>query len=251
MHKESKRGKAVQVKRLAKDISSFLIDLVFPNRCPVCNGFLAYNELICGSCIESLPYITKPYCEKCGKHECVCKKQNVHYDSCFSFVYYAGRVRNAVMNLKLNGGLHFAEYFARKAATLLEEKGIKDAIDIVTFVPMTRKKQGERGYNQAYEFAKYVSENAHLPKPVPLLEKTDNTLVQHSLSAKDRKSRAEKAYALRSGTPDLSGKTVLLCDDVITTGSTLNSCSRVLKDNGVRKVVCLAIANTRHQKSEN
>ncbi len=251
MQKKQENNRRARLRVFAKDISSFLIDLIFPNRCPVCDGFLAYNELICKSCIESLPYITKPYCERCGKHECICEIQKVYYNNCFSFVYYAGKSRHAIMNLKLKGGLNFAKYFAKKSATLLDEKGITDTIDLVTFVPMTRKKQGVRGYNQAQAFAKYVCENAGLQKPLSLLAKTDSTLLQHTLSAKDRKKRAGKAFAIKDNTPDLSGKTVLLCDDVITTGSTLNSCARALKENGVHKIICLAIANTRYQKSEN
>lgn len=227
-------------------IYKFFIDILYPNRCPVCDSFIGYDKLICEKCIKQLPYIEEEYCIKCGKHDCICGKHKIYYDKCLSFIYYEGKGKDGIMNLKLKCGINFAEYFAEKAVTDLDERGLLSQIDFITATPTTKGKLQERGYNQAFEFAKHISKLCDIKASENFLVKTDSELNQHELSSAERKSRSFKAYALSSKAPSLSGKTILLCDDVITTGSTLNACAKILKKAGAERVICVAIANTNH-----
>lgn len=226
----------------------FVMDIFYPNRCPVCSKFIEYDKLICESCQSELEYIDEEYCERCGKHECICDKTKIYYDKCFSFVYYMDKAKDGIMNLKLSCGLGFAEYFADYAVETLEQHGLLSQLDIITATPTTADKLNDRGYNQAFEFAKYISKLCGVKASDKILLKTDSELSQHELSSAERKRRAFKAYALSDNAPPLKGKTVLLCDDVITTGATLNACSKKLKKAGAERVICVAIANTRYSE---
>lgn len=231
-------------------IYKFLIDILYPNRCSVCGCFIPYDKLICQKCLSELPFIEEPYCESCGKHICKCES-GIIYDKCFSFVYYDGKGKDGILSLKLNNGVGFAEYFADFAKVALEQKGLLSEIDVITAVPATREKLKERGYNQAYEYAKYISRCCKIKASDKLLIKTDNALKQHELSSAQRRERSFKAYAMNDKAADINGRTILLCDDVITTGSTLNACAKLLKEAGAKRVICVVIANRKYTKENN
>ena len=146
--------------------------------------------------------------------------------------------------LKERHGTGFAEYFAIKAAEYLKENGLSDKIDIITSVPVTKRKMRETGYNHAHIYAKMIHRPTGIRVNGKLLIKTDKTLVQHDLSAEERKQRAAKAFRFICDENLVRGKTVLLCDDILTTGSTLSYCAKALKQAGAQNVICCTIAIT-------
>ena len=225
-------------------VEAFLLDIFFPNKCPVCDKDIGYDELICRECEKELEFVGDNYCPRCGKTECICQKEEIYYDRCFSFIYYKDAGKNGVLALKERHGTGFAEYFAIKAVEYLKENELSNKIDVITSVPVTKRKMRETGYNHAHIYAKMIHRHSGIPVNGKLLIKTDKTLVQHELSAAERKQRASKAFRFIGDECLVRGKTVLLCDDIITTGSTLNYCAKVLKQAGAENVICCTIAMT-------
>lgn len=225
-------------------VEAFLLDIFFPNKCPVCDKDIGYDELICRDCEKQLEFIGDNFCPRCGQIKCICEREKLYYDGCFSFIYYKDAGKSGVLALKERHGTGFAEYFAIKAAEYLKENGLSDKIDIITSVPVTKRKMRETGYNHAHIYAKMIHRHTGIPVNGKLLIKTDQTLVQHDLSAEERKQRAAKAFRFIGNEDFVRGKTVLLCDDIITTGSTLSYCAKALKQAGAQNVICCTIAIT-------
>ncbi len=225
----------------------FIADLFFPNRCPVCDGYIKYDEYICEKCEKELEYADDSYCKRCGQLKCICSSETIYYDAAFSFIYYDGAGKKGIISLKRAKATGFAGLFAEKAVKLLKENDLLSDIDIITSVPVSKRKMRETAYNHAHMFAKMIHRNCDIPVSGKLLSKTDESLVQHELSAEERKQRAAKAYSFTGKEQSVKGKTVLLCDDIITTGSTLNYCSKALKEAGADRVICCTIAMTKFE----
>lgn len=224
----------------------FWLDLIMPNRCAVCNKILPWDKLCCDNCLEELPYIDKPLCEVCGKPDCICSN-GIHYDRCFSIVWYNEQMKAPVVRFKNQSPGNFAMLFAEKLACKIRETDIP-AIDVVTAVPMSRSSMKERGYNQAYELAASLAKQLGIEQVSDkILSKRNSRSAQHELSAEERKKVVEKLYYF-SGKYDVKGKNILLCDDIITTGSTLDRCAEILKENGAAAVICAVAANTDKSK---
>lgn len=228
----------------------YIIDIIFPNRCPCCDKFIKYDELICKECLDELSYIDEYICEKCGKPECICYK-NLWYDRCYVASLYEGKTRQGILNLKYKSGINLVEYFCPIIVKKINDANLTSQIDIVTGVPMTKKSLAIRQYNQADEIASVVAQLIKKPCSKKVLKKNYNIISQHSLSSEERKKAIVGLYSFTNKV-DVKGKTILLCDDVITTGSTLNECAKVLKQAGCKNVVCIALATTSlNKKTEN
>lgn len=223
-----------------KQISKFILDIFFPNRCPFCDHFIRWDKLACDTCIDAISFTAEEICTKCGKSPCICN-QKLYYDRCYTACYYEGIVRDGIIRLKSQNGLNAAELFA----DVLSKKitGDKLKIDWIVPVPMSRKKKIQRGYNQAEELAKYISKQIRVPVSATILNKFDEPIEQHSLNAKERSEHVKTLFTSKTSI-HLTGKNILLCDDVITTGSTLNECSKILKKIGANAIYLAVGATT-------
>lgn len=227
-------------------IKSLLLDFFFPNRCPFCGGFISFDRLCCEKCFSELMWADEYICRRCGKPvrpECDCK--NPHsYSLCASAAYYSGAVKDGIYSLKFKNNLNSALIFGRVLKDMLEEMGVLDDIDIAVPVPMSPKQQRMRGYNQAEEIARAIVKGTDIPVRTDLIRRRFSKTAQHDLSRDERHTAARKNYYTDiHGTP-LSGMTVLLADDVLTTGATLNACSELLTALGAECVICAAAATT-------
>lgn len=221
------------------NLKAYLLDLAFPNRCPFCGEFIAYDILCCEKCFHEALWADENICTGCGKlllKGCICG--NVSYDGCYAAAYYADNVRDCIHNLKFHGNTNGADIFGRVLRARLETAGVLSGIDLIVPVPMTAKQKRERGYNQAEHIARAISAG-EIPVEDVLCRKHVKTS-QHLLSAEERRSAVGEQYSATER--DLSGMTVLLADDVITTGSTLSCCASLLKQMGAARVICAAAA---------
>ncbi len=225
------------------NIQQGALNALFPRRCPMCGTVLMPNERICGTCSDSLVYIQPPVCRICGRpsFECDCGGVPRCFDRCVSPFVYTKSVRKGLHRLKFHNAPDSAVFFGRFMAATVRREFASYSIDVVTCVPMHREDQNKRGYNQAALLATSVGQSLELPVYNNILAKPYITNVQHTLSRTDRERNirgaitvARPAYIRRS--------TVLLCDDIITTGSTLNECARVMLDAGADSVLCVTAA---------
>lgn len=207
----------------------FALDLIYPSRCPVCNEFIGYMDDFCQKCRENINFLENPY--------------NIPYsDFSMSVCFYDENISPAVFTLKDKGGN--APYtFALGISELIKKYLVSEHIDFIIPVPMYKSDKAKRGYNQCELIAKELSHISGIPYKFDIVFKIRKTVHQKELSQKERKSNLRDAFKVKN--PEkISGKNILLIDDVCTTGSTLSEISRLLKNNGAEKVFCLTYCRT-------
>ncbi|MBE6785104.1 MAG: ComF family protein [Ruminococcaceae bacterium] len=216
---------------------------IFPERCPVCGSIIPLNEDYCVCVRQESRKISDEYCRHCGyeAYRCVCDKANtVRLPEITAVYIYGGKIRADILNLKFANRKNLAE----KLGTLMAERCAKaysdTDFDVVTFVPMTEASYKIRTYNQSQLLADTVGEKLFVPVE-QLLVKTRQTKAQHELGGIERLENVENSVSLKSGA-SVKGKSILICDDVKTTGATLNQCVQTLLKNGAEKVCCVCVA---------
>lgn len=149
---------------------------------------------------------------------------------------YDGVIKQAIMNFKYNG----RKYIAKPLAQFMEADD-RWNIDFVTFVPITEKKKRKRGYNQSEELARHFCNRTGLQLRGDILTKVRDTDSQTKLTREQRRANLKGAFKAMER---IKGLSVLLIDDVITTGSTALECAHMLKRAGAKRVYVLAVAAT-------
>jgi len=228
------------VKKFFVRCKEVLLEQFFPDTCPFCDRLLSYRNLKCDRCFNDLPKL-RNVCPTCGKEQCICE-QFVCLDRATAPFFYEDQVRDAIHRFKFEKRYDYARPFGAYLAELLITKGLADEIDCIVPVPMDRRREAKRGYNQALYLAQEVGERLNLPVAKDALRKKKDVPIQHLLSYEERRVNLKDAYF--PGKSSVRGKRVLLCDDVYTTGATLESCAKALKEQGAVSVLGVVIAIT-------
>ena len=223
-----------------------MLSYIFPPRCAVCRRVLPPDARpeICPDCERDLPRIEDPRCEVCGAPMnsefampwCAECANGRYFEKCFVPFIYSGGVRRAIINMKHNDRPGRSRYLAWEIA---KEMG-DFRPDYITFVPQDAKTDRERGYNQTRLIAKALGKLLKVPVRTAL-RRSPYGRHQVGLSGPERRKNARRLF--RPGNKRLSG-TWLLVDDVVTTGSTLDACCRLLKAMGCEHVYAAAAAKT-------
>ncbi len=198
-------------------------DIIFTKRCPFCGEVIRLSELECPSCRDKIP---ESGVRKIGGYKCACAFP------------YTGMFREAVLNYKFYGKHSYGRAFASYMTEAVKARLDGCDFDVVTYVPV----YGEKPYrfNHSRTLAKHISRLLCLPCE-PLLVKIKRTQKQHSLSVADRRHNVRGAFS----SPELSGRRVLVVDDIITTGYTLAECIRTLKHSGAQSVCCVTLCSAK------
>lgn len=231
--------------------SKFFSNVFFTNRCELCGEVIEFNERRCQSC-NKLTKIKPPYCEYCGysKDDCVCKKHKNEYKQIVAPYYYENSVVSAVHNLKNRDMPFLAKGHAKQMADVILQTYGDVNFDYITFVPFRPLHKLKRGFNQAELLANELSKYINAPC-VCLLKKVRYTGVQHKKTKQQRQAGVFGAFDVcKDYKNKLNGKTVLLVDDVKTTGSTLNECAKMLKIYSANAVYCASFALTRLDRKD-
>lgn len=206
-----------------------VLDFFFPRKCPFC-GAMAGKELLCPKCRDTLPW-----------QESV--REGAGFGRCAAVLRYEGAVREAILRYKFKSRLDylpcFGDLMAQRAADCYSGE-----FDLITWVPVSRRRLRKRGFDQARYLTGSMCVDWHT-EPVETLEKVLDNPPQSGLEdAAARRANVLGAY--RAVKPEnFAGRRVLLVDDIITTGSTLGECARVLKEAGAAEVLCLTLADAR------
>lgn len=211
----------------------FLLDLLYPPKCPFCGRVLERGEEgWCACCRQDLPW-TGP---EDGKMVEGC-------DGCLSPLWYRDGAREGMHRYKFGGGRSHAKLFGELMAQCLRDRWARP-IDLITWAPLHPGREKERGYDQAELLARRVGELAGVPVE-STLEKVRATAVQ-SQAGEDgaRRDNVRGAYRARPGL-ELAGKRVVLVDDVATSGATLAECAAALRSAGAASVTGLTFARAR------
>lgn len=215
----------------------------FPERCQKCGKIIPLAYSSCPNCKEHKVLVGDSFCCHCGYNieRCICHSNiNIPLPHIAAVYMYNGDVREKIHAMKFHHRLSFVSSFADDMAkrTLQAYPDIK--FDGVCFVPMTKKDEKRRGYNQSRLLAKSLAHKMGVPM-IDCLEKTKKTRKQHTLTGHERIDNLKNSFSV--GTPaEVSGKVLLLCDDIKTTGATLYECVKTLKDSAAKDVYCICIA---------
>lgn len=242
----------MKIQRIAtlvyQNITEKFVDSIFPRRCPVCQEIVDKREkYICKSCLPKLGFVKSPNCMRCGK-----EIQNIQDEFCLdcqrypkSFEYgrallnYDDISENAMIQIKYYNKREYLEGFAK--LLVIRYKNIIQDMKADAFIPIPihRKRLQQRGYNQAEILANYISREMNLPVFTGILERKKNTIAQKGLSVEERLKNLSDAF--QSRTLPLGIQNIILVDDIYTTGSTIEACTRVLHQQGAKKVYFLSI----------
>lgn len=214
-------------------LSGRILDLLYPPRCAFCHRIIESGErLLCDKCEATLPFT--------GGNEQI--QSFSHIEKCVSPLFYEGSVRDSLLRYKFDSVTAYSEIYAEFLAKSIDENAL--FCDIITWAPLSRKRLRDRGYDQAELIAWALSKRMNISCEA-LLEKWRDTKPQSGIKdAKERRANAEGAYRIKSGT-SCEGKTILLVDDIVTTGSTLTECGKILREAGAKRIYAATVARSR------
>lgn len=229
-------------------IKDRVLCVFFPRRCKYCGRVIAPSDTLCEYCLGGLPEIEKPVCHKCAKSkaDCSCKNKSFYYERIAAPFYYTGAVKTAVNRMKFKQKKMLCEGYADDMARCVEEEFGDEHYDTVCFVPFTAKQKRMRSYNQSEELARHLAKKLEIPFCGALVKLYSNR-VQHSLNSLLRGGNVFGVFDV-SDPSAVRDKTVLLVDDIKTTGATLNECAKMLRIYGAKKVDCICFAVANKQK---
>lgn len=241
----------------AKKVKKTIIEVLFPKNiaCLLCNKELSENThySMCNKCLQALPKNNGKTCAKCGeqinsqsKYCLRCKSQKPKFTQCFSPLLYQKPVTTLIKNFKYNN----KRYYSETLGNFLVESYVLNNLncDLVFPVPLHEKRQNERGFNQAELLANQLVKQLHIPISTDALKRVKHTQTQTSLTKTERAENVKKAFVVTQKEL-VKDRTILLVDDVYTTGSTLNECAKVLFKAGAKEVYCLTLAHTMGEKA--
>lgn len=212
-----------------------LLDLLFPPRCVFCRRLLHRGEEgICPRCQQELPWALGAEAEQTGEF----------FSLCASPLWYQDQVRASFHRYKFKGVRGYSRTYGRLVAQCVQDH-LAGRYDLITWVPLSRARLRQRGYDQAMLLASAAALELD-DVAAETLCKVRDTEAQSGLGKNDASRRANVLSAYQVTDPALvEGRRVLLIDDIVTTGSTLSECARVLRTAGAADVVCAALARSR------
>lgn len=228
--------------RRARRWCMYLLDLFYPNCCPCCHKKILWKEYLCESCCTEMRMPGETFCPGCGKpwSQCICST-DLYYDRACVVTLYEGAGRKGILSMKSAESLQFGWH----CAAILSERVLQDpqlrGYDLIVPVPMAKSRKKKRICNPAEVLAKELALLTGIPMRTDLLVDHGTGMTQHLLSAEARRRNVGQ-FDVQS--VDLNGYRIILCDDVLTTGSTLNRCAQLLKSCGAVSVAAFVAAST-------
>ncbi len=226
-------------------------DVLFPRRCPVCGGIVSpRGALICPGCVKKLEPVHGPVCKKCGKE--ISSDQTEYCRDCVrhmrsfeegrALLNYNEAARISLAAVKYKNKREYLDFYASAMAYRYRALVTRWRPERLVPVPVHPSRFRSRGYNQAEELARRLGRAWDIPVDAGLLIRTRRTAPQKELGPRERLENLRQAFA---AAPSAAGagmpKAVLLVDDIYTTGSTAEACTRALLAAGTQKVYYLAI----------
>lgn len=188
---------------------------------------------LCAECNEKIEYIPQGGVFKGGES----------LTSLFSVCYYTGNIRSAIKQYKFYGQSRYSKIFVEMMYKYLKNLNLHKEFDLVTMIPLSRKRLRERGYNQTELLAKPLAEKLGIEfNGSCVFKKRNNKVQSYAKSAAERRLNVKDAYI--ADFSKIKGKNILLIDDVYTTGSTMQECARELKSKGAENVLGITLAKT-------
>lgn len=237
--------------RSVRALPGVAVDFLLPPRCVACRARTAAGQGVCPQCWGGLDFIEAPLCARTGRPFVYDPGEGIVSAAALARPSEISRVRAAVRfgdvsrlmvhGLKYNDRLEFGPVIAR--LMLRAGRDLVEAADLVVPVPLHRRRQWQRRYNQSALLARRIAQLAERPCDAAVLERVRATRAQVGLDWAARRRNVRKAFAVRAGARRrLEGRNFLLVDDVFTTGATAQACARALLDAGAARVDLVVFA---------
>lgn len=233
---------------MLRSFLGMLADILYPRRCPVCDrAVLPFGSLVCETCRNKFVYIKEPCCMKCGKEledageeYCGdCRRRKHLFDAGRSVFAYKS-VSDSLYRFKYKGRQEYAAYYARCIAERLGEWIMRCKPDALVPVPIHASKRRMRGYNQAEKLARELGRIMNIPVDTDLIKRARRTTPMKNLSVPERQNNLKRAFKICRNDVKLS--TIVIIDDIYTTGSTIDAMSYELRKAGIRHIYFVTLA---------
>lgn len=241
-----------QANSIIKRFICLILDTIFPPKCIFCNAILPSGiEIeICPACYQTAPFVRGKTCIQCGQpisgakdiHKCAdCSKKEYYFKQGISVFEYKGMVKKAIIRLKFFGKKRYAVTLGKLMGQALRKMTNWPIIDLIVYIPLHPKRFRERGYNQARLLADEIGRQLGWRIGQNVIFKTKNATAQSKLTRFQRQKNLKNAFRFNTKTK-IKGATVLLVDDVYTTGTTVNECARLLHKAGANEIYVITAA---------
>ena len=228
-------------------IIDVFVDFFFPNICVICGKNTNNTKSsVCHTCIQKIDYIKTSHCVTCyqplpdgGAHCWQCKRTKYHFEIIIAVGKYTGILRELILKFKEKDFLK--ENLGEILLNALKSNLNIDKIDYIVPVPLSKKREFYRGYNQAMLLAEYISGKTGKNIIVNNLIRVKNTKAQYELNREERLLNLKDVFELKEPW-FFKNKSIVIIDDIATTCSTLEECSRVLRKSGAKNVYGLVLA---------
>ncbi len=222
-------------------LAGSVLDWLYVPKCVSCG---TPGKVLCDDCLSKLPPVGEHFCSKCGKpmakgRRCRhCLTEEFRFRSCRAPYRYNGPAALLIKKLKYDGRRNIAPVLGGLLADFWKDLGW--SVDLAVPVPLSAQRRAERGFNQSELIGRDFTRKTGIPFRPGALARIRHTRTQVGLDAEKRRENLIGAFAAEPAL--VRGKTVLLLDDVMTTGSTFAECTGVLLDAGAGSVFCLSAA---------
>lgn len=218
-----------------------MIKLIFPPRCVFCGCILNADSIheICKHCYAKIPFLDgEVFAFREGF------KLQAFYDDVVCVCEYSGIIKESLLRFKFFNKAGYYRALAGLLSNNIKKMTKKLNFDIISYIPLHKHREADRGYNQSQLIARYLSRELGIPLAAGLLARVRDTKSQSLLDRRDRHKNIRGCFTVDR--PDrIKGKIILLVDDILTTGSTMDECSKVLKRAGAKSVTAAVIASGR------
>ena len=233
---------------MAREAAEEILSLFYPRRCPVCQDIVTpRGEKICPECRRRITFIEEPVCRKCGREipypeeeYCdTCRQYPRSFEAGISLMRYDRVGQASMQGFKYHGRPEYGAYYMEEMAARHGAWIRSRRADALIPVPIHKSRRRQRGYNQAEVLAKELSRLTGIPALPTVLIRTKKTVAQKKLGGRERQLNLQRAMEVKNLPADV--RRVILIDDIYTTGSTAEACTRVLKAAGVEAVFVLTV----------
>lgn len=225
-----------------------ITELLFPRRCPICDDIVVpWGTLCCPGCQKRIGYLGNHYCMRCGKG--LSGEENEYCHDCRKYphkfvrgrsLYRYESVAGALFRFKYQGRQEYADFFGEELYRYLGRDIQAMGIEAVVPVPLHKSRLKERGYNQAGILGKALAKRCGLAFREDMVIRHKKTVPQKQLSRKERQNNLKKAFKLTRN--DVKLNTLLIVDDIYTTGSTVDALAQVLLAGGAQQIYVVTLA---------
>lgn len=234
-------------------IINFILDLIYPPKCIICDNIIEFGSknFLCSDCDDLFEAIDSQRCKKCsrpinyGNFCSICNTKKFLFNKNYSLFLYDELISDLIHRFKFKNhpaiGKGLGKIMADRINFDLPEK-----MDYIIPVPIHKIRRRARGFNQAEILAREISKKLNLPVRNNILKRVKNTKPQWHLNSHERENNLLGAFISK----DVSGKNIILIDDIFTTGSTINKCAEVLMNAGAKCIVSLTLSITVKKNSD-